>query len=172
MCDTWVPTSCEPSCWIVIFHPSSDHGLVDFLAWGRFKHVSAMAYVPEVRAWVTYDVGLFGTRITVVPRAESHLLGKWVKDCAMVVFPKRPDAYRAPPVLGWCVPSIRRLIGLKSGALRPDTLYRHCLREGGTVLDVACVFQGAAGAATARSDAGSATGGGCSVADASPANAS
>ena len=133
--DVYKPEACEPVQWIVIFHPTTESRFVRFICIGRFKHVSALAYLHQLKCWITYDVGFFGTRVTAVPDTQAHLLAPWVDGCTLVAMRKNPEGHRFPPILGWCVPSIRRLIGLRSSALRPDTLYRHCLRDGGQVIN-------------------------------------
>jgi hypothetical protein len=134
--------SAEPNTWIVIFHPRTDCLVSRFLSFGHFKHVSALGYMPEMRAWITYDVGRFGNRVTMVPKGQEWQLGPWVEGCTLVVMPKRPMTARFPPIWGWCVPSVRRLIGLRSSALQTGTFYRHCLRDGGKVISDPNLFKG------------------------------
>ena len=133
----------DPDTWIVIFNPVTTCGWSKWLSFGHFKHVAAMAYVPQARMWVTYDVGRFGNRVTIVPKGQEAQFAEWVEGCTLVIMPRRYNAARFPPILGWCVPAVRRLIGLRSGALRPTTLYRHCLRDGGKIISDPNLFQGA-----------------------------
>ena len=146
MGDLYKPEASEPYAWIVIFNPVSDSRLIRTICFGRFKHVAAVAYVPDIRVWVTYDVGFFGTRITMVPKGQEHQFNNWIEGCTLVVMMKKNFMRKSPPVFGWCVPAIKRLIGVKSSALRPDALYRHYLRDGGKIIDTN-VFPGASRAA-------------------------
>jgi hypothetical protein len=124
----------DPAYWIVVFRPTSESLLVRLLSCGRFKHVSAMSYIPGIKAWVTYDVGFNGTKIVVVPDCEANaILGPWLAGCTLVKM-RRQQMRPSYPVLGWCVPAIARLLGLPS-ALRSNALYRQCLANGGTVLN-------------------------------------
>ena len=136
----------DPDTWIVIFNPKTTCGWSKWLSFGRFKHVAAMAYVPQARMWVTYDVGRFGNRVTLVPKGQEVQFADWVDGCTLVVMPRGQIAARFPPIWGWCVPSVRRLIGLRSSALQTGTFYRHCLRNGGKVISDPNLFQGPAAA--------------------------
>ena len=131
----------DPDTWIVIFNPKTTCGWSKWLSFGHFKHVAAMAYVPQARMWITYDVGRFGNRVTLVPKGLEHQFAEWVEGCTLVVMPKRPLAARIPPIFGWCVPSVRRLIGLRGNTLRGDSFYRHCLRDGGKVISDPGIFK-------------------------------
>lgn len=136
MGDVYLPSAIEPVDWILVFRPWSDSWLVNLLVPGRFKHVSACAYLEALRGWVTYDVGFDGTKIVVMPagtEAET-ILSKWFEGCTLVRVRKDHAIRCRLAVFGWCAPSVARLIGLRSGALRPQALYRQCLRNGGTVL--------------------------------------
>lgn len=129
--------SLEPAAvqeWIVMFRPWSESWLVRTFVPGRFKHVSACAYLPALRLWLTYDVGFSETRIAAIPDSPAGhaILEPWLEGCTLVRMTKADTASCAPALFGWCAPSVARLIGLRSGALRPDALYRDCLRNGGT----------------------------------------
>lgn len=127
----------DPLCWVVIFRPTSENWLIRNLMPGRFKHVAACCHIAPFNLWVTYDVGLSGTKITVIPDGEqvATILAPWLDGCTLVLMTKAPKARTRLPLFGWCAPSIARLIGLRCGALRPDALYRQCLRNGGTIVD-------------------------------------
>lgn len=136
MGDVHFPATIDPVDWIVVFRPWSDSWLVRTFVPGRFKHVSACAYLAGNRAWVTYDVGFDGTKIMVIPDgAEAdRILTPWLDGCTLIRMRKNHDARCAVALFGWCAPAVARLIGLRCGALRPQTLYRHCLRNGGQVI--------------------------------------
>jgi hypothetical protein len=128
-------TAIEPERWVLVFQRSTKVWWVRLLACGRYKHVAAYAYLPGLKAWLIYDVNMARTSIIVVPDDEELLgwLYEMTRDADLMAFKRLPAPHR-PPVLGWCVPSIARLIGLSGGALRPDTLWRHCLAAGGEPL--------------------------------------
>ena len=63
----------DPDTWIVIFNPKTTCGWSKWLSFGHFKHVAAMAYVPQARMWVTYDVGRFGNRVSLERLAARRL---------------------------------------------------------------------------------------------------
>lgn len=156
MVDSWAPEAGSPKKWIVIFKPKTDSRLVRALAWGRFKHVGAMAYLEGTREWLTFDVGFDGTKITVLPAGPvaNATLAPWVEGCTLVAIEGKHYPRRGPPIFGWCVPAVARLIGARGGALRPDTLYRHCLANGGVVLNGRHIFRSTV--AAARPDSGAA----------------
>lgn len=129
-------TAIEPERWVLVFQRTSKVWWVRWLACGRYKHVAAYAYLPGFKAWLIYDVSLVRTSIVVVPDGDEALgyLYALTRDADLMAF-KRGDGRLGPPIFGWCVPSIKRLIGLPSGALRANTLWRHCLAAGGQPLD-------------------------------------
>ncbi len=133
--DAVLRDTADPAEWIVVFRPTSTSWLVQMFVPGRFKHVAACAHLPALNAWVTYDVGFDGTKITVIPDGPqvNAVLAPWLDGCTLVRMAKRPT--RGIPWFGWCAPSIARLIGLRGGTLRGDSLYRQCLRNGGILID-------------------------------------
>lgn len=154
MGDVVFPEAVEPLDWIVVFRPWSESWLVRNLVPGRFKHVSAYADLAGLRAWVTFDVGFDGTKITVIPDGAQvrAIMAPWLDGCTLVRMRKRPGAKCRVALFGWCAPSVARLIGLRSGALRPDALYRDCLRNGGTIVWTEAPAQNLSGQAPARSE--------------------
>ncbi len=135
MGDAVVREMADPTDWIVVFRPTTTSWLVRTFVPGKFKHVCACAYLPNLRAWVTYDVGFDGTKIMVIPDGPeaSAVLAPWLDGCTLVRMAKRPT--RGIAVFGWCAPSIARLIGLRGRYVAPTSLYRECLRNGGTLID-------------------------------------
>ncbi len=135
--DNWTQTAADPPVWIVVFSPYSDSRWVRFFAFGRFKHVGAIAYLATMRAWVTFDLGAIGTRITVLPAGDyaNAVINKWVNGCTLVRIERDFSRRRCAPVFGWCVPQIASLIGLPGSPLRPDGLFRKCLANGGVILN-------------------------------------
>jgi len=127
-------TDGEPKFWVLAFARHSPIRWVGWLAMGRHKHVRACAPLPMLGAWVFYDVHLTGTTIRVAATGgeAERLWSIFTTDADLVVMPVRRG------VMPWwsrwgffCVPAIKHLIGLRSGALRPSRFFRDCLAAGG-----------------------------------------
>ena len=101
---------------------------------GRFKHVMAFGWLPHSKVWVTYDVGYDDTKITVIPAGNEAIIREWIKDCVLVEMKKNPVKRDVFPIIGWCAPSISRLLGLPV-TLRCDALYRNCIANGGSLIE-------------------------------------
>lgn len=134
--EIWERAAVDPINWIVVFKPHTDSRLIRWFVPGRFKHVSAIAFLEALNAWVTFDVGTRYAKIMVMPAGgqANDIIVPWIEGCTLVRMEKRIAGGRLP-MYGWCVPAVRHLLGMNSGALRPDTLYRHCLRDGGKVIE-------------------------------------
>lgn len=128
-----LPLIIDPPIWTLVFGTKSTRPWLDRLIVGKYKHVRAFAYVPGLHVWVFYDVHVGGTDIIVAADGEpaQRLIGGWMQDADLIRMPRMKHG-TFPPTLGFCVPAIKRLIGLRSGALRPSALYRDCLANGGT----------------------------------------
>jgi hypothetical protein len=127
----------EPADWFVIFQRQSSRWWIDLLAWGEFRHVCAMGYVPRCSTWLVFDWQIGKTRIFAVANAEADaLLGHYSAGSVIVRMPKQFGAENRynPRLGGWCVPSVAHLLGLRTCALRPDALFRHCLANGGEIV--------------------------------------
>lgn len=131
-----LPPLIEPDTWILAFHKTSKYRWVRWLAFGKYKHVSAFACVRELDLWLVYDVTLAGTRLMLLP--DSLTAQRWIADrtldADLVRMPVGKRG-RCPLMPFYCVPAIKHLVGIQCGALRVDALRRHCLRNGGTLLD-------------------------------------
>lgn len=138
-------TAIEPTRWILVFQRSSKIWWVRALAWGKYQHVAAYAYLPGFKAWLIYEVSMLRTSIVVVPDDDEGLgwLYELTKDSDLVAVQRQDGGPRAP-LLGWCVPAIARLVGLRTFALRPDALFRACRAAGGDLLTVRCPGNAAA----------------------------
>ena len=138
------PLIWRPQCWTLVFDRKASGRFMSAIALGRYKHVRAFAYVPYLHAWVFYDPHIYGTDIILAApgspmRAQlEHWAGPSKSDLMLMPVGARR---LQPPVLGWCVPAIKRLIGLRSSALRPDALWRDCLRNGGKPLQASHGFE-------------------------------
>jgi hypothetical protein len=125
-----------PSFWMVVFDRSSTKWWIDRLAWGKWKHVSAIGYFADARVWAEVHPTLAGLSLRVWPRdggpeaVLSHLTG-----AGRGVLHVRPGRGRMAPWRSWwCVPLVAGLVGLRSGALRPDALWRDLVAAGAVVV--------------------------------------
>jgi hypothetical protein len=125
--------------WFISFHASCRSRFWARATPGKFKHVRAFAWSSGVRAWVFYDVWLFGgTRITLAPGGPigDKAVGEFVSGASVLKLSRLPD--RKPSLrmrVGfWCVTAVRHLVNLPGGALLPDALWRDCLRNGAQVI--------------------------------------
>lgn len=121
-----------PSKWFVVFHRRATTWWVNWLALGRFKHVSAFGYSEVAGAWVLIDYHLRRTKVLVIP--DRFMKGIMVKHCLDAEVVEIEPMEKAWPVVGLCSTSIAHLIGLPGCALRPDALFRQCLANGGKLL--------------------------------------
>lgn len=129
-------TAIEPTRWVLVFQRSSKVWWVRALAWGKYKHVAAYAYLPGFKAWLIYEVSMARTSIVVVPDNEEARgwLYELTKGSDLVAV-KRGNGVHRFRLFGFCVPAIAHLIGLRTRALRPDRLFRDCLANGGALLE-------------------------------------
>lgn len=129
-----LPELIEPDTWILAFHRTSPHWWVRWLACGRYKHVSAFAWLAPLRQWIVYEIGVAGTRIVILPdsQAATDRLNLFTADADLVAMPKRPTRVSLMPFS--CVSAVKHLIGLRCGALRVNALYRECLAHGGELI--------------------------------------
>ena len=129
------PLIVEPVNWTVVFSRRARTRLQHLLIIGRYKHVRAYAYVPFLHVWVFYDVHLRGTSIVVAADGPpaNQMIAIWIEDADLVQISVNKDGINrlSWPILGFCVPAMKRLLGIRSGTLRPDGFYRDCLRNGG-----------------------------------------
>ena len=82
----------EPT-WTLVFCKTPGRWWVRLLAWGRYHHVKAVAYLPRLRAWVFYDVRFNGTRV-LLAHADAPGTSAFVQDyldnCDTIVMPRVP----------------------------------------------------------------------------------
>ena len=126
-----LPDAIEPTEWNVVFHTKTQWW---WLRWvGKFKHVSAFAYVPGFRAWLVYDTQLSGTRLMLLANGDNAraTLKAYTTGCEIVTMARQGQSMGIFNRFGYyCVPSVKHLIGLKSTAILPDRLFADCLRSG------------------------------------------
>lgn len=128
----------EPLTWLVVFQSKSSMWWINRFVPGRFKHVVAAGWVEASKVWIFYEVYWGRTSVQAMPEAEGtayfgRLMGA-DPDAAVL----RVEAREARPAcfrLGfWCVPAVKHLVGLRSGALRPDRLWRDCIASGAEIV--------------------------------------
>jgi hypothetical protein len=129
------PRIVQPDEWTLVFDRKAATRLKSWAALGTYKHVRAYAYVPFLHVWVFYDPHWCGTEIVVAADGEpaQQLLRSWiaVSDPHLIRMRRTNVERLTPPLAGWCVPAIKRLLGIRCGALRCDALFAHCLAHGG-----------------------------------------
>jgi len=143
--DTVIAAPIEPD-WTLVFCKNPGPWWVRLLAWGRYNHVKAIAYVPAIRAWLFYDVKFNGTKVMLALEADPHsdnLLQDYLENCDAIAMPRLPTPKRTSPQLGfWCTIAMKHLVGLRSRALRPDGLWRDCVRAGGKPYEALATCRG------------------------------
>jgi hypothetical protein len=127
----------EAKRWTVVFHRKSENWFFRTLAMGHFKHVSAFAWLPELQLWVIYDVGFRRTRLMHLAEspAARTIIAAIAKGNALVTMDTRHDNLPLMRLGMFCTSSVAHLVGLQCVALRPDALFRYCLKHGGTLID-------------------------------------
>lgn len=127
----------EARRWTVVFHRRASHWFFRLLAMGHFKHVSALAWVPELGQWWIYDVGFRRTylRVLVDGQAAQNMIAAIVKGNATITLDVREDNLPLMRLGMFCTTAIAHLVGLRCVAMRPDALYRRMIQVGGTAQD-------------------------------------
>lgn len=95
-----------------------------------FGHVFAFGFDPGCGVWIVFDPMRRSTAITLLPPWEFDA---WLKGAIDACEVYRIQARDETPVWAaglWCVGAVKRLVGLKSGALSPAGLRRDLLRAG------------------------------------------
>lgn len=127
----------EPARWTVVFHRTASNWFFSAIAMGEFKHVSAFSWVPSLMVWVIYDVSFERTKIEILPDTEESKarLAQIIRGNCIVTMNVRHDAVPLGRFGFFCTSAIKHLLGLRGGALRPDSLFRLCVANGGEVCD-------------------------------------
>lgn len=95
-----------------------------------FGHVYAFAYDPAAEVWMVINPHFRWTEVFALRRGAEF--DRWVRVTAEGADIYRLDGRGQAPVLpGWfCVAQVKRLVGLRSGALSPEGLRRDLLKAG------------------------------------------
>lgn len=125
----------EPTQWVVCFSHKCATRWLEWIPVGKYKHVRAFGCVPHINTWIFFDPGLNRTALRVARGDAAHMLiSLFLNEADVIQMPLRMRESRRPRIFGWCVPQVAHLLGLSTSALRPDRLWRECLRQGGTIL--------------------------------------
>ena len=128
----------EPN-WILLFSRKRGRWWVRLLAWGRYHHVKALAFLPAMRAWLFYDVKFNGTRLMLAREDDpgtSAFLHDYLDSCDLVAMPRLPVPRRVAPHAGfWCTLAMKHLVGICTATLRPDQLLRDSVAAGGKLYE-------------------------------------
>jgi hypothetical protein len=127
----------EARRWTVVFHRKAENRFFSLIAMGHFKHVSTFAWLPDLGIWTYYDVGFRRTRIVhLADGVAAHAyIAAVVKGNCVVTVDVRTDSL---PLIRWgmfCTTAVAHLLGLRASTLRPDSLYRLLVENGGVVTD-------------------------------------
>src|SRR5215469_4650472 len=115
----------EPSAWFVAFHETTRSKIVDLLAIGRFKHVTAFGYCAGFKAWLHVDPQFSRLRLSLLTQSEMVKVAR--AGVLVKIEPKAGIGIRARTGI-YCVPVIKYLLGIPCVALTPSGLYRQILR--------------------------------------------
>jgi len=123
--------------WTVVFHRKTDHWFFRAIALGHFKHVSALAWLPDLGQWWIYDVGFRRTRLKVLVDGEQAkaIIGAIIRGNATITVDVRDDQLPWMRLGMFCTTAVAHLIGVRCAALRPDALYRKLIASGGVLRD-------------------------------------
>jgi hypothetical protein len=125
----------SPARWHLVFQPVAELWWVNWLVPGRFKHVRAFGVIPDTDVWIFFDVGFRKAELFVATgRAASVTIGNWIEGATVISIAHAAVAAASVGMPFFCTTAVRHLIGLRSCALRPDALLRHCLAQGARIL--------------------------------------
>lgn len=132
------PLISQPLVWNLVFERKGVSWW-SHLALGRYKHVRAYGYVPFLHVWQFVDIGLRGFDVFVAADGvpANAVIAAWIADADVLTITPRRNGVRRLPVMGFCVPAMKRLIGIGCVDPRPDGFYRQCLRHGAVPFEVA-----------------------------------
>lgn len=125
----------EVSTWFLCFDRSSPTWWVRLIP-GRYKHVRAFGFVPLMGVWVFFDVTLAGQWFVLARDGTDEfeaMVERWWRGADVMKIKRQRGPIGVARFGLWCVPAIAGLIGVR-GALRPDGLWRECIRQGGEPL--------------------------------------
>ena len=121
----------SPIRWQVCFVRRAEMWWVDRFVPGRFKHVSVAGWISDTQTWVFFDINLWRTSVKVLPLEAGDVRYALAQRHAKVLKVKaRRDGRMLLRFGFWCVPGVKHLLGVRSGALLPAGLWRDLVRSG------------------------------------------
>lgn len=131
----FAPRAAQVHVWYLAFH---EHAETWWLRWlpGRFKHVSLIGRVPEMKAWVWLEYHVAGTRVAVYPDTQEgrDAIGEALGGHALLeMYARTRKRARFWPLMS-CVAFAQHTLGLPFSALLPDGLWRQCLASGARIV--------------------------------------
>jgi hypothetical protein len=124
----------EPRKWVLIFNTKAANWWTGFVAFGHYKHVSALGRIPHTDLWILYDAQFGRTQLAVGSLRDLLDIAAPAEQRVDMMWITAKPARRFFPPLFICTTAIAHLLGLQCSALRPDALWRHCLLNGGEVV--------------------------------------
>src|SRR5258708_8586151 len=113
----------EARRWTIVFHRKSKHLFFRLIAMGHFKHVSSLAWIPELGQWWVYDVGFRRTTLRVLldgPNARAVIAAIVEGNCTVTVDVRDELPWMR---LGmFCPTAVAHLLGVRCRAPPPDAL--------------------------------------------------
>lgn len=108
--------------------------------WARFlpagfRHVAACAWFDDAERWVYYNPSRHST-VILIYRDEDFgpRLTQLLASSALVLRVVSSRQRQSTPFGWWCTGAIKALLGVRCGALSPEQLARHLLRNGAEVV--------------------------------------
>lgn len=129
----------EITLWFIAFYRTCATEWLGNIIPGKYKHVNCFGWSQRCQVWVFYEVALGETRIRVAPAGTEgdKALAAWTMDADIIQLAKQvsDNKLKFYERLGfWCVPAVKHLVGIPGGALRPDKLWRDCLKANAKVI--------------------------------------
>lgn len=126
----------SPRVWQVVFIRRERESWWDALTAPWARHVMAWGYNPRSDSWLVFDPQVDVTRVCIVPDAEfCGWQDGMLPHISRIV---RIDAGAGSPgnarLAQFCAQQVSRLVGVRSGAFRPQALYRHLMEQGATLV--------------------------------------
>lgn len=123
--------------WQVCFWTYANHWLARRIP-GRFKHVSALGRSFGGHSWVYLDCSVDRFEVHVIPSNNDEgrqYLGRLTMDADLVLRVPGDGRMARPPRFGlFCVPFVRRVVGVPGSALLPDGFRQDCMRAGAEIV--------------------------------------
>lgn len=126
-----LPAAVEPEVWQIAFQREAANRWAKLIP-GKYKHVFAYAYFPGLDRWIIYDICFERTRFIMLPDGEAtyRTIAVITENCDVLRMRRLPARKFQLRSGFFCTTAIKHLLGLRGGALRCDSLFRLCGRNG------------------------------------------